>query len=212
MLQTRLGRIEGARCSGNLGVRSACVYRGLFFILSGIGTIPDEPDDPDHIAFLQEELARSGAPWKICSWHRNQRLMQIGKKKDAVGWAAYETCREAGAIIATAHDHVYARTHLMDNFQTQSIASTSSTLRVGKGRTFAFVSGLGGKSIRRQRRDGSWWATVYTADQDADFGALFCTFPLAEESHKASCYFKDVEGTIPDRFDIIVVREESPKH
>ena len=43
--------------------------------------------------------------WKICSRHKNQRAMQLGKKKDAVGWAAYEACREAGAIIATGQEY-----------------------------------------------------------------------------------------------------------
>jgi len=38
-LQKRLSRISGVRCIGELGVRSACHYRGLFFILSGAGTI-----------------------------------------------------------------------------------------------------------------------------------------------------------------------------
>ena len=36
-LIARLGRIPEASCSGDLGVRSACIYRGLFFILSGAG-------------------------------------------------------------------------------------------------------------------------------------------------------------------------------
>ena len=64
----------------------------------------------------------------------------------------------------------------MDRFETQSVASTSSTLVIEKGRSFAFVSGLGGKSIRKERRGGNWWASIYTSKQDADFGALFCTF------------------------------------
>jgi hypothetical protein len=42
-LETRLKRIEEARCSGELGVRSACTFRGLFFILSGLGTVPNRP-------------------------------------------------------------------------------------------------------------------------------------------------------------------------
>lgn len=46
MLKARLSRIPAARCSGDLGVMSACSYKGLFFILSGIGTLPAKtPDD-----------------------------------------------------------------------------------------------------------------------------------------------------------------------
>jgi len=36
-LQARLDRITGASCTGDLGVKSACTYNGLFFILSGAG-------------------------------------------------------------------------------------------------------------------------------------------------------------------------------
>ena len=205
-LQARLDRIEAARCSGDLGVQAFCSYRGLFFIQSGIGTLPDEPDHPDHIAFLKAELTGSKAPWKVCSWHKVQREVQLGHKPDEVGWAAYEACREAGAIIATGHEHSYSRTHLIDDFKSMSVASSSSTLHISKGRTFAFVSGLGGHSIRDQDRDGEWWAAIYTEDQDANYGALFCTFFEGGDLNRTSCYFKDIDGSIPDRFDVISER------
>ena len=202
-LQARLSRIPDAACSGDLGVRSSCVFRGLFFILSGAGTIPREPDHPDHVAYIRDQLARSDAVWRICSWHKNQNLMQVGSKANDVGWQPYEACREGGAIVATAHEHSYSRTHLMDDFETQSVASTSDTLVIEEGKTFAFVSGLGGKSIRRQRLDGRWWASVFSSDQDADFGALFCEFLVDGAPDRAHCYFKDIDGDVPDRFDVI---------
>jgi hypothetical protein len=202
-LQARLDRIGDATCSGDLGVQSACTFRGLFFILSGAGTTPDEPDHPEHVAYLRDQLARTDAIWRICSWHKNQQLMQVGRKSDEVGWKPYEACREGGAIVATAHEHSYSRTHLMDNFETQSIASTSNTLVVEQGKSFAFVSGLGGHSIRRQRRDAPWWAAVYTRAQDAEAGALFCDFFLDGAPNRASCYFRDIDGKVPDRFELI---------
>jgi Calcineurin-like phosphoesterase len=202
-LRARLNRIADATCSGDLGVQSACTFRGLFFILSGAGTIPNEPDDPDHVAYIRDQLAQTDAVWRICSWHKNQKLMQVGGKDDEVGWKPYETCREGGAIVATAHEHSYSRTHLMDNFETQSVASTSDRLVIKEGRSFVFVSGLGGHSIRRQRRDDPWWAAVYTRDQDANFGALFCEFFLDGKPNRASCYFKDIDGNVPDRFKLI---------
>jgi hypothetical protein len=202
-LQARLNRIPDATCSGDLGVQSACTFRGLFFILSGAGTVPRSPDDPEHVAYLRDQLARTDAVWRICSWHKNQKLMQVGRKDDEVGWKPYETCREGGAIVATAHEHSYSRTHLMDDFETQSIASTSDTLVVEEGKSFVFVSGLGGSSIRRQRRDDPWWAAIYTRDQDAKPGALFCTFFVRGEPNRARCYFKDIDGKVPDRFELI---------
>jgi hypothetical protein len=205
-LMQRLGRVPGAQCTGDLGIMSACTYRNLFVVLSGIGTIPKQPDDPAHIGYLRKQLANSRAPWKICSWHKNQRSMQVGSKRDEVGWRAYAACREAGAFIATGHEHSYSRTHLMDNFEAKAISSPSSILRIRPGRSFAFVSGLGGKGVRRQRRGGPWWAAIHTRDQGARHGALFCKFADGARARRASCYFKDIDGAIADRF--IIINEE----
>ncbi len=51
-LQNRLDRIKDVTCTGDLGVKSACTYRGLFFILSGAGTM-----DFGHAAYLRDQLA-----------------------------------------------------------------------------------------------------------------------------------------------------------
>lgn len=203
-LRARLRRIDGAQCSGDLGIMSACTFGGLFFVLSGIGTLPeDSPDDPRHVAYLRDQLARTHAIWRICSWHKNQAAVQTGRKGNNVGWEAYEICREAGAIIATAHEHAYSRTHLLNDFETQSVASRDNTLVIEAGKSFAFVSGLGGKSIRDQDNDGRWWASTYTSDQGAQFGALFCTFNVNGDRRRAHCYFRDIYGRIPDSFSVI---------
>ena len=36
-LQARLDRVDSAVCTGDLGVKSTCRYRGLFFVISGAG-------------------------------------------------------------------------------------------------------------------------------------------------------------------------------
>ena len=197
-LQRRLSQIEGARCTGNLGVKSACLYKGLFFILSGVGTL-----GRGHERYITDQLAGDTSIWRICSWHKNQRLMQTGGKQDEVGWGAYEACSQGGAIIATGHEHSYARTHLMDDFETQSIASTSTTLKLENGRTFVFVSGLGGHSVRAQDDELAvkpWWGSVYNSTHGANFGALFCAFNAGGVETRAHCYFKDVGGVIADDF------------
>ena len=94
----------------------------------------------------------------------------------------------------------------MSDFARQEIASTAKTLRIEKGRTFAFVSGLGGHSIREQNERlalNPWWAAVYTATQGANFGALFCAFHRNGVENEAHCYFKDIEGNIADEFALI---------
>jgi hypothetical protein len=82
----------------------------------------------------------------------------------------------------------------------RTIASTSDTLEIKRGRSFAFVSGLGGKSIRVQKLDGKWWAKIYTADQGANYGALFGVFNLNGVENMAEFYFKDINGKIADHF------------
>lgn len=196
-LLERLARTN-AQCTGDYGVNAVCNYRGLFFVLSGVGTLGD-----NHAAFLQSALAGTEARWRVCSWHKNQQLMQVGEKTDETGWEVYEACRKGGAIIATAHEHSYSRTHLLADFETQQIASTANTLVLEKGRTFAFVSGIGGVDIREQKRSGDWWASIYTATQNADHGALFCTFNVKNQPDRAECYLKDIQGRIPDSFTLI---------
>lgn len=207
-LRARLRKLSSARCRGEVGVKFACSYRGLFFIQSAIGTKPDRPDHPGHLAFIRKELAQTDAIWRICSWHKNQNAMQVGRKSDDVGWRAYEACRKGGAIVATGHEHSYSRTHLMNSFATQDVASTSATLEIGHGKSFAFVSGLGGRSIRNQDQIGPWWAAVYTSDQKANYGALFCTFSVDGMPNRARCYFKDIAGNVPDRFELISVHSK----
>lgn len=196
----RLERIEGEKCEGELGVNSVCRYKGLRFILSGVGTLGDDDE-----VYIKENLPNNNFAWQICAWHKNQHLMQTGGKKDEVGWGPYETCRENGAIIATGHEHAYSRTYLLSDFENQIVASTSNTLEISKGKTFAFVSGIAGHSIRPQDDDipkRNWWANVYTATQEAKPGALFCSFNVAGQKNKADCYFKNIEGNIIDEFSI----------
>ncbi len=201
LLQARIDRISGLVCTGDLGINSTCTFQGLFIVLSGVGTEGD-----DHEDYLSTQLEATNATWRICSWHKNQRLMQVGGKSDSVGWEAYEICRQNGAIIATDHEHSYSRTHLMSDFEDQTIVSTSDTLTLSEGETFAFVSGLGGVSIRDEEDglgENPWWAAVYTEDQDANYGALFCRFGVDDVAENASCYFKDIDGNTPDTFDLV---------
>ena len=39
LLLERLEKVDGAKCAGDLGVKSVCTYKGLFFILSGAGSM-----------------------------------------------------------------------------------------------------------------------------------------------------------------------------
>jgi hypothetical protein len=105
---------------------------------------------------------------------------------------------------------------------TQTVASTDNTLVLSRddpdtvadeGRSFVFVSGLGGQSIRNQQRclpttppygcNGEW-ASIYTSDQGASSGALFATFNYNGDPTLAHFYFKDINSSVPDEFFVRV--------
>ena len=208
----RLARVDGATCTGtgDLGVKSACTYQGLFFILSGVGT-----SGSGHESYIRDQLSNNNSDWSICAWHKNQREMQVGGKSSEVGWGPYETCLEEGAIIATSHEHSYSRTKTLVSTEQQTVDPDwpdPDNVRVVPGATFVFVSGLGGSSIRDQERcrppttypygcKGEW-ASIYTSTQGAKFGALFIEFHVDGDPGKARGYFKNVAGEIIDEFTI----------
>ena len=208
-LVDRLTRVPEATCTGEIGVKASCTFRGLFFILSGAGT-----KGSDHERYIANELATTTHRWRICTWHKNMKAMQVGGKTDDTGWGVYEACREGGAIIATGHEHSYSRTRTLVDMSDQTIDPAwplANEVRVAPGSTFAFVSGLGGKSVRGQKRclpatppygcDGTW-ASIYTSEQDATHGALFCAFGVDAQAEKATCWFKDIDGNVPDMFTV----------
>jgi len=203
LLSARARRSGRAICEGIIGVKAACVFDGLFFIDSAVGVLYGQRG-PDHADYIRSRLDQSPSRWRVCSWHFDQAVMQLGEKPDQAGWEVYEACRQGGAIIATAHEHSYARTHVITKFAEQpEFLPAGTELRIGPGRTVAFVTGLGGHSVRPQLRGGAWWAATYTADEGARPGALFCTFNAGGRAERASCYFKSIAGTVADRFDLL---------
>jgi hypothetical protein len=216
-VESRFARL-GIGWTGRLGVRSTFHYKGLFFVLTAPG-ITSGFDDGASDLYIRDQLAADNSVWSICSWHKNQRLMQVGTKTDETGWGAYEEARKGGAIIATAHEHSYSRTHLLGSMSGQTVASTSNTLTLTKGKSFAFVSGLGGQSVRPQSLGGNWWASVYASTclagdvvcrPNAVAGALFGVFNVDGQPNKALFYFKDVNGKVVDSF-VVYSNVEAPQ-
>ena len=184
-------------------------YKGLKVVLEG--------ENGKNAAFakhVDDHLKNDKHIWKVCSWHKNQKAMQVGGKGDEMGWGVYENCRKYGAIIATGHEHSYSRTRTLTNMQNQTVdAACKDPAKpcVGPGRTFAFVSGLGGVSIREQKRCkpttfpygcNKEWAFIYTSDQNADYGALFIDFNVNGDPKQAKGYFKTVGKKTVDQFTI----------
>jgi hypothetical protein len=194
--KSRLNNQNNVQCTGRYAEQMTCQLGNVHIVLSAIGASGNRSD---HESYITNSL--NDAPngdWRICAWHKNQRDMQVGGKSDEVGWTAYETCRQQGAIISTGHEHSYSRTHLLSDMSSQQITSTSSNFTVEEGKTFAFVSGLGGIGTRDQERNGDWWASIYTSTQGARYGAMFATF----YDDYAEFYFKTINGEIIDQFTV----------
>ena len=240
-----IGNHDTANWRENCRDRNGCYAKLLKARMARIGVTPDDPDLDDQMysvtyrglklvfvgeagagtgdgvyaSYIQDQLATDDHIWKICSWHKNQRAMQVGGKDDEMGWQVYETCKDLGAIIATAHEHSYHRTRTLTSTKEQVVDASCSdpdTICIGKGspgKSFVFVSGLGGQGIRNQERclpttfpygcKGEW-AKIYTGSQGARFGALFIVFNIYGDPTKAQGYFKNVNGQVVDRFDITV--------
>ena len=215
----------GAKCTGNYGQNSACTYRGLFFILSAGGETGARLENAQYI---REQLAADNSIWRVCSWHRNQKTLQIERKSSEVGWDLYEACREGGAIIATGHGHSYARTRTLKSTRDLSIDPDCDVPEGNKicvtrrddtsgkpGSTFVFISGLGGKTRRSQvrctpatfpygqgRGCRGIWATIYSTKQNAEYGALFITFNVHDDPNKAVGEFINIHNEVIDSFTI----------
>jgi calcineurin-like phosphoesterase family protein len=215
-LKKRMARIGAIPDDPNLNDEMYSVtYRGLKMVFVGQEGI--STGDGIYAPYIQDQLATDDHIWRICSWHKNQRAMQAGGKSDEMGWRVYETCKDLGAIIATAHEHSYHRTRTLTSVQNQTVDASCSgpdNLCVASGspgKSFVFVTGLGGNSIRNQERclpptlphgcNGEW-ARIYTSNQGAKFGALFITFNVAGDPRMAQGYFKNVDGQIIDTFEI----------
>jgi hypothetical protein len=207
---SRFNRL-GINWSGNLGVQSTFYYKGLFFVITAPG-ISSGFDNGNSPSYIRDQLAADHSVWSICTWHKNMKQMQVGGKEDETGWPVYEEARKGGAIIATAHEHSYSRTHLLSSMINQTIANTSNTMTLTKGNSFAFVSGLGGHSVRPQILSGGWWASISAStclsgdavcQPNANLGALFGVFNVDGQSNKAFFYFKDISGRIVDSFTVI---------
>jgi hypothetical protein len=203
-----------ARTAGPHNAAYKTVYKGLTLITIKKG---------DTATTINNLVGSDNHIWRVCNWHQNQNKMQVGGKGDEMGWGVYEACRQQGAIIISGHEHSYERTKTMTNITNQTIDSSCSggaSVCAGLNRTIVSVIGTGGTGLRSQVRctptastapfrslntsDPSCpiWASIYTTNQGAQFGALFITFNVGGNTKKANAYFKNINNTVIDSFTI----------
>lgn len=192
-----------------------CSYKGLVFVITSYGTTLPTcwnycegcPTTLGQTVFIDKALKAFPSPWRVCSWHKNHHLYQIGQKYTEVGLPLYDVCRKHGAIITTGHEHSYSRTKRMSSFQEFTVSQDQDdTIVLREGYSLAWVSGIGGIPIRDadpSLEANAWWAStaakVGTATS-ASYGAVICKFNLNGELRRALCETKLVDGRIIDSF------------
>lgn len=217
-LEARLAKITGAKCTGDYGVKSSCTYQGLFFILSGVGTM-----GTGHDTYIKDQLAADKSIWRVCAWHKNQHDMQIGDKGNEVGWPAYQACQNGGAMVMTGHEHSYSRTKTLMGIGNAAMGHGATgefakmIVKTGApGSNFVTVSGLGGVGIRdyqaAQHADDTWWASWYAVNghlkngvklsTPSGYAATFVTYNVDGDPKKARGYAKNVAGVELDSYEI----------
>ncbi|MFH2019923.1 MAG: hypothetical protein ABIJ34_00765 [archaeon] len=218
---TQFTRIpEGMECSGQDGDMIECEYKGITFVVSGVG-ISATSGHEDFIRSSMNDL--SG--WGVCVWSKNSYLLRTSAKANAETLALkyYDLCLAKGAIIATGYDQSYARTKTITGMsQNIMYAGSPSIITLGRNKTMVFNSGLGGMGSDRFdcNRGYGYWASIYTSnyylkngidqqkscttDAVANFknGALFITFNYNEDQTKAHGEFITVDNQVMDTFEI----------
>lgn len=206
--QEQLARFPEVKCEGEFGIESVCTYKGVAIILSGIGTYgANGHSNEGYVTALQSRLAaQKDTVWKICSWHAAHSTMQLGEKADDVPIAAYDLCREQGAMIIAAHEHTYHRTRTLKSMANQQVDPEfpdAQNLMVRPGSSFVTVTGLGGHSMRRQARClpdtfpygcNNVWGSVFTTNQNSAYGGYIVEFRAGGDLRKAEAHFRSISS------------------
>ena len=232
ILRKRIADNPELVCSGEHGVKSYCIFRGIFFLLSGVGSYGE-----NHEHFIDQALAQNAHfPFRICAWHKNQEDMQTGFKTNEVGWQAYQICQKHGAMIVTGHEHSYARTRNLDKIgshaENHGFFGDPEHIELKAGNTFVILSGLGGNELypfNCKHKQDTWWASLFSDKvqmrngvlnyntcrnftEDGSeyikftFGALFVTFNVNGDPTLAKGEFKTINGDVVDAFTVRVLK------
>ncbi|MFB6170115.1 MAG: metallophosphoesterase, partial [Haloarculaceae archaeon] len=149
-LAARTDRAEDLHCTGDLGLHSTCTFRGVTVVQSSdeVCSLPSGDDEEFPAAcgeygsyepeqYVRTQLEHSNSTLNVCSWHYPNHAFQVGEKS-GVSLDMYDTCREAGGdFVVTGHDHAYARSYPMRDFDSQTIADRSNPYVLGNGSTMA---------------------------------------------------------------------------
>ncbi|KAL6635951.1 hypothetical protein U3516DRAFT_820343 [Neocallimastix sp. 'constans'] len=209
-----------------------CVYQNMRIIGLTPGVVGADLRD-EQLRFLKKNLSEATEDWKICSWHFYDKYYHTGKYPtdgnvvsgyDSDSESFYDYCKDHGAIIFSAHDHVYARTHVMSKFMTPEIDvfdknSDGKVAQIRNGATLDILNGTGGWEIyieQGEHKDYEHWVKKYALGDHKEnakrFGGLFCNFNYGGNNKRAHCEFLRINSSekVFDSFDIY--RNEDPEN
>eukprot|EP00833_Pecoramyces_ruminatium_P008743 jgi/Orpsp1_1/1182775/evm.model.c7180000082622.1 len=209
----------------------SCVYQNMRIIGLTPGVNGAEKRR-EQLSFLKEHLENATEDWKICSWHFYDKYYHTGKypqygnivSGDEGGESFYDYCKDHGAIIFSAHDHVYARTNVMSKFSTPEIdvydKNTESNIsQIRNGATLNILNGAGGWEMyieQGEQKDYKHWVKKYAKgdnrENEKKYGGLFCQFNYGGNNKRAHCKFLRINSSekVFDSFDIY--RNDDPEN
>ncbi|ORX42002.1 hypothetical protein BCR36DRAFT_416404 [Piromyces finnis] len=211
---------------------SKCMWSCKYMNMRIIGLTPNInncDDRKEQLSFLKSHLQNAEEDWKVCAWHYYDRYYHTGKYQDHTfnvvsknGESFYDYCKDHGAIIFSAHDHVYARTKVMSKFLTPEIDSydkdsSGDIIQIRNGATFNILNGAGGWEMyieQGEQKNYSHWQKKYAKGSNNEYekayGALFCNFNVGGNNRKAYCEFQRI-NTSKKVFDTFTLyRNDNP--
>jgi len=182
----------------------------------------------EQLEFLKKHLSESNEDWKICAWHFYDKYYHTGKYPDDGNIVSgsyesfYDYCKDHGAIIFSAHDHVYARTRVMSQFSEPVIdqfddKTGEDIVQIRKGATIDILNGAGGWEMyieQGEQKDYKWWQKKYAKGSNGEFeksyGGLFCNFNVGGNKDKAQCEFLRINSDEKVFDTFTIYKNENP--
>ncbi|KAL6635956.1 hypothetical protein LY90DRAFT_667955 [Neocallimastix californiae] len=221
---------SGVQCEfSSSKVMWVCIYKNMRII----GLSPDitgTDSKSEQLEFLKKHLDGAKEDWKVCAWHYYDKYYHTGKypedsNRNAVsgdGESFYDYCKDHGAIILSAHDHVYARTYVMSKFKSPVIDdydkdSDGSIVQIRQGATLNILNGVGGYEMyieQGKEKDYSHWQKKYAKGRNGEnakrYGGLFCQFNYGGNNKKAYCELLRINSS-EELFDsFYIYQNENP--
>jgi hypothetical protein len=198
-------------CNGIIGARHVCIYKGILITQLAIGDLT-QIEYPNWLnQTLLNQAERYPDYWKVVTWHHNANAYQLATD-GTLTTTVYDIARQYKTISFAGHNHVYARTKLMQQYADPPLISTrpdfnnATHVKISNGENIHIVVGTGGRQVQttsESLRNMSYWQTTLTAETSNPIfrsGVVVCTFYYQGQQDTTYCYLRDLDGNKRDEF------------